>query len=269
MTVRPAWLLASDMDGTVIPLDGAPERREEIRAFSTAIEARPTLVLAYVTGRSLPLATRGMDEFSLPPASFLAVDVGTRVFRRLDGEYAADVAYDERMAKAVGGVELADVSRVLDGMPELSIQPDWGQGRFKRSYFVDPSVPVEEVEARARELIEAEGGRVAFVTSHDPLRDVGLLDILPHGVAKDAAVHHLREILDVPRERVLYAGDSGNDTAAFLAGFAGIVVGNAPEALKARLRGLRSGDGSEFRLFFADAPFAGGVLEGLRHYGAA
>jgi hydroxymethylpyrimidine pyrophosphatase-like HAD family hydrolase len=269
MAVRPSWLLASDLDGTVIPLDRAPERAEEIRAFTRAVDGNPALALAYVTGRSLQLATLGVEEFALPPADFLAVDVGTRVFRRTPEGYAPDLAYDERMTEAVGGVELAKVSGVLDDISELQIQPAWGQGRFKRSYFVDPSVPEAELVERARELIEAEGGRVALVTSHDPVRDVGLLDILPHGVAKDVAVRHLREITGVARDQVVYAGDSGNDMAAFLAGFAGIVVGNAPEALKERLRRAHADGGDSTRLFFAEAPFSGGVLEGLRHYGVA
>lgn len=267
MPARPSWLLASDMDGTVVPLDRAPERREEIRRLSDSIAAVPGLALAYVTGRSLPLATRAMERFALPSADFIAADVGTRIFRRTQEGYLPDGAYDERMTEAVGGVELATVARALEGVAELEAQPDWGQGRYKRSYFVDPPVPDDELVERARELIEAEGGRVTLITSHDPVRDVGLLDILPRGVAKDVAVHHLRTLTDVPADRVVYAGDSGNDVAALLAGYAGIVVGNAPEGLKAQLR--RAGDegGGGARLYFAEAPFAGGVLQGLRHYG--
>jgi hydroxymethylpyrimidine pyrophosphatase-like HAD family hydrolase len=107
---------------------------------------------------------------------------------------------------------------------------------------------------------------VALIISHDPLQDVGLLDILPHGVAKDAAVRHLQERTRAPLERVVYAGDSGNDMAAFLAGFSGIVVGNAPESLKSRLRDLQASGGEERRLYFAESPYAGGVVQGLRHY---
>ncbi len=263
----PSWLLVSDMDGTVIPLDQDPGRGEEIRMLSEAIATVPGLTLAYATGRSLPLATRAVKEFHLPPADSIAVDVGTRIFHRTEQGYTPDATYDERMTEAVGGVDLKTVVRALDDVPGLEEQPDWGQGRFKRSYFVDPSVPDDEVMEQVRELIEAEGGQVTLVTSHDPVRDLGLLDILPMGIAKDVAVHHLHTLTQTPLDRVVYAGDSGNDAAAFLAGYAGIVVGNAPDALKAHLR--RAGEEREGgpRLYFAEAPFAAGVLQGLRHYG--
>jgi hydroxymethylpyrimidine pyrophosphatase-like HAD family hydrolase len=254
------------MDGTVIPLDRGPGRTEDIRAFSEAIGAVPGLALAYVTGRSLSLALRGVEEFHLPPADYLAVDVGTRIHVRTPGGYSPDPNYDARMAKALGGLELAEACRTLEGTPGLSLQPEWGQGRFKRSYFVDPSLPEEEILEGVGSALAREGARANLVTSHDPLRDVGLLDILPRGVAKDEAVRHLRELTDTPMDRVVYAGDSGNDWGAFLAGYSGIVVGNAPESLKARLRRIRNGRGDRLRIFFAEAPFAAGVVEGMRHY---
>ena len=267
MSSHPAWLLASDMDGTVTPLDQVPEREAEIRAFSEAVGAAPGLALAYVTGRSLPLALKGMEEFRLPPPDFLAADVGTRVYRRSRSGYSPDPDYDASMARGTGGVELAEVCRALEAVPGLSLQPDWGQGRFKRSFFVDPGMSEEELLERAGEVLAGEGARTYLVASHDPVRDVGLLDVLPRGIAKDVAVRFLQERTRRPPERIAYAGDSGNDWAAFLAGYCGIVVGNAPRALKDRLREARSGSHGRLRIFFAEAPFAGGVLEGLSHYG--
>ena len=128
-------------------------------------------------------------------------------------------------------------------------------------------MPEDELLGRVGEALAGEGARANLVTSHDPLLGVGLLDVLPAGIAKDVAVRYLEQRTGTSPDRVLYAGDSGNDWAAFLAGYCGIVVGNAPESLKARLRRVLDEDGGERRLFFAEAPSAGGVLEGIRHYG--
>ncbi|MEJ2539129.1 MAG: HAD family hydrolase [Gemmatimonadota bacterium] len=263
MTPRPPWLLASDMDGTVIPLDQAPERPREIQAFGQAVRDAPSLVLAYITGRSLSLAVEGVDAFDLPWPEFLAADVGTRIYHRTEEDWEVDPDYDARMVEAAGGVELEEVVGALASMAGLRVQPPVGQGRFKRSYFFDREIPPEDLVGAVGERLRSEGARVNLVWSRDPVAKVGLLDVLPHGIDKAVAVRYLRERAGTEPHRVAYAGDSGNDRAAFLGGFAGIVVGNAPAGLKAH---LREADGAH-RLYFSEAPFAAGVLEGLLHYG--
>ena len=62
-------LLASDMDGTVIPLDDKPERGEEIAHFANAFRERKDLALAYATGRDLQRVLRGI-ELSVENAAF-------------------------------------------------------------------------------------------------------------------------------------------------------------------------------------------------------
>jgi len=52
-----------------------------------------------------------------------------------------------------------------------------------------------------------------------------------------------------------------------LAGFKGILVGNAPEALRRDLQRDAARLGILDRVYFARAPYAGGVLEGCRHFG--
>ncbi|HSM03562.1 MAG TPA: HAD-IIB family hydrolase [Longimicrobiales bacterium] len=263
-----SWLLASDMDGTVIPLDDEPSRRAEIADLAEALRRAPELTLAYVTGRSLGLALRGIEAFGLPIPAFVAADVGTRIHRRTGQDFVPDPDYDAAMARAMGGVELSEVGRVVEELPGFRLQPETQQGRFKRSYYVPGDVPEAEIVGPAGERLRREGARVMLVHSHDPLTGEGLLDLLPADVAKDTAVRHLARVAGVPGEGVVYAGDSGNDMAAFLGGFAGILVGNAPGALRDRLREARDESGGGMRIHFARAPFAAGVLEGLHHFGA-
>ena len=62
----------------------------------------------------------------------------------------------------------------------------------------------------------------------------------------------------IPPERILTAGDSGNDTGMLKGNTLGVVVGNFSPEL-ARLR-------REPRVYFAEAHFARGVIEGIQHY---
>ena len=267
MPTSDSWLLASDMDGTVIPLDRDPIRADEIARFRRAVEDRPDLVLAYVSGRDLGLALQGIDVFRLPLPDFIAADVGSRVYRRHRSDYVPDPDYDARMSEAVGGVDLADVGRVVEEFPEIRLQPEAQQGRFKRSFFVAGDAAFDDLIETVRDRLAREGARVSLIHSHDPLTGLGLLDLLPADSAKDTSVRHLAGLAGIPLERVAYAGDSGNDLAAFLGGFAGILVGNAPASLRDRLREAREASAGEMRIHFAEAPFAAGVLEGLRHFG--
>ena len=49
-------LLASDLDGTLIPLERNAQRLREVAEFVDAVDQSVNLILAYVTGRHLSLA---------------------------------------------------------------------------------------------------------------------------------------------------------------------------------------------------------------------
>jgi hydroxymethylpyrimidine pyrophosphatase-like HAD family hydrolase len=86
-------------------------------------------------------------------------------------------------------------------------------------------------------------------------------------VAKDRAVRYLMERHGLDPDRVVYAGDSGNDGAAMLAGYWSIVVGNASSRFKEELRANARDRGVADRIYFAERSFAEGVIEGCRHFG--
>ena len=54
----PTHLLASDLDGTIIPLEWNDLRRAEVEELALAMGARDDLAVAYVTGRHLSLANK-------------------------------------------------------------------------------------------------------------------------------------------------------------------------------------------------------------------
>ena len=84
------YLLASDLDGTLIPLERDAQRLREVAELVNAVEASDALSLAYVTGRHLSLAQEGIEEIGLPAPDWFVCDVGTSVYRRTNGGYEAD-----------------------------------------------------------------------------------------------------------------------------------------------------------------------------------
>jgi len=260
-------LLATDMDGTVLPATLDDDARATIARFAALLRGAPALRLAYVTGRHFGLAREGIEEAGLPEPDWLACDVGTSVYARADGAWTRDAGYRERMRGILGDDGAARIDAAVLSIPGLSLQPAARQGEFKRSFDAEPSLDLRVVRARVERAL-AEGGVAGeVVASRDPADGVGLVDVLPRGVAKGTAVEHLRVVLGLTPREVVYAGDSGNDEAALLAGWRGIVVPGARAEWIERLRGEAVARGLADRVYFARTPCTGGVIEGARHFG--
>lgn len=260
-------LLATDMDGTVIPLDAEPQREAEIREFRAALEASEDVILAYVTGRGLELASKGMRQFDLPIPDYFVGDVGTALYRATPDGFELDAEYARRMKEAMGGLDFQEVHESMNPLSHLLLQPHERQTEFKLSFRLPKDQDNQPIVAAVREHLEGLGGRVQVVYSVGAPSGVGLLDLLPEGAGKEQALHYLKEITGIEEEHVVYAGDSGNDLAAMLAGYKAILVANAGDEVREELeeKGRERGCLSQFH--FSSSPFAKGVLEGCRHFG--
>ncbi len=132
----------------------------------------------------------------------------------------------------------------------IALHPPEMQTPFKASYAV-PRERRAEIEAKARSRLP--GTRILFSGESD-------FDAIPEPAGKDRATLFVAERLGVPRERLVVAGDSGNDLAMFRASEMSIAVGNSRRELLDHLDPARS--------YVARASHAAGILEGLRHWGA-
>ncbi|MES1219140.1 MAG: HAD family hydrolase, partial [Bacteroidota bacterium] len=87
------------------------------------------------------------------------------------------------------------------------------------------------------------------------------LDILPFRASKGNAVRYLSYKWKIPLERIITAGNSGNDKDMLTGKTKGIVVANySPE-----LEELKN---SKF-VYFTKHPLSMGVLEGIKFYSSA
>jgi sucrose-6F-phosphate phosphohydrolase len=261
--IRPS-VLASDLDGTLIPLEGEWQHREDLAELAKAFE-HPDRSLVFATGRSFASVMEAIGQIPLPEPDWIVCDVGSRIMHHEDGEWKEMAAYDAHLSEITAGLSREDVEAALAGIDGLALQIPEHQTEMKISY---------ECESRRLETILGEvADRIADLPytsmgSVDPFRDCGLIDVMPGRVSKAYALIWLTTHADFLPDDVIYAGDSGNDLAALAAGFRAIVVSNASESLADNVSTLQKERGIPAdRLYTAKASATSGVLEGCRHFG--
>jgi len=262
-----AFLLATDLDGTIIPVEPRPEYGREVARFSRAIRENSAGRLAYVTGRHLALALAGVHEHDLPTPDWLVCDVGTSVYAFDRGTFVLDEEYRGQMRRRLGGMTAAEFARPLQGFSALVPQEPEKQAEFKQSYYVENDVDLNDVLSLLHGRLDRAGLDCNLVLSIEPATERGLLDLLPTGVNKGSALTYLQGKTRIRPDRIAFAGDSGNDLAALVGAFQGIVVGNAEPTLKDQIRRQAAKLGRLDRVYFAENDLVAGVLEGCRHFG--
>ncbi len=235
-------LLVVDLDGVLTNGDDDGRRRLD----QALIGGRDTVILVYVSGRSLSEQLNTIHELNLIEPDYIVSHVGTEI-HRLPGEHPLDDWY--RYIQVGFGRE-AVVEFLAENRPDLEKQPDEHQTPLKISYFVEDMTAVALDELQQE--LAAAGHAVKLVYSRQIY-----LDVIPERAGIGTAVKFLVDSLVLFPNQVYVCGDSGNDIDLFQYGFRGIVVGNASRELKKAV---------ELRAYFSHASYAAGLLEGLRHY---
>jgi sucrose-6F-phosphate phosphohydrolase len=260
----PPRILATDLDGTFIPLPG---NGNNLAALETFRQARATtdFSLVFATGRHLESVLEAMRQFDLPRPDWIVCDVGTSIHRRQDDSFALFKPFEAHLAETTHGIDRSAVESLLADLDGLALQSPERQQRFKISY--------ESTDADAEPLADAINQRLqnagfpyACLSSLDPFHGTGLLDVLPAGASKAAALLWLSTHADFSPDEVVFSGDSGNDLAALVSGFRAILVANAAPELAERARRELAARGLADRLFLATLPATSGVLQGCRHF---
>ncbi|MFU8847559.1 MAG: HAD-IIB family hydrolase [Opitutales bacterium] len=261
--IRPA-VLATDLDGTFIPLAGSLQNREDLRQLAGHFES-PEISLIFATGRHYESVLEVMGEIPLPEPDWLICDVGSRILHHTEGSWQELAIYTEHLQALTGGLARCQVEAVLEGVEGLKLQVPEHQTELKISY--------QCASARLEGLLTEVGQRLGdmpytHMGSVDPFLDCGLIDVMPAGVSKAYALLWLATHADFRPDEMIYAGDSGNDLAALAGGFRGIVVANASKGLSDKVAALQKERGiPDDHLYQAQGTATSGVLEGCRHYG--
>ena len=236
-----AFMLVSDVDNTLLGDDGATAR---FAAFYH--EQKPRMRLALNSGRFYESLMQSVQDTPLPLPDAIIGGVGTDIRFPPQGGWL-ETWHDEIR----DGWDAQRVKQALRGIDGLELQPAEFQSAYKLSYYYYDATP-EQLNA-LDETLRAAGLSAKMVYSSQ--RD---LDFLPQKADKGTASAFLAAHWGLGKPQVMASGDSGNDIKLFEQGFKGIVVGNA----HGELLDLKGDD----NIYFAQAHYADGVLEGIRHW---
>ncbi len=258
-------VLATDLDGTLIPLAGNEQNEHDLRQLKLELAAAD-MRLTYATGRHLASVKQAIEQYQLPVPDWIICDVGTSLYRCLpSGVFQPSQRYADHLRQIVGDCCVTELAKRLAPIASLRLQEAEKQGRFKLSFYCD----AEQLSASVGEIEQTAGQQqlpYSVIASLDPFEQVGLIDLLPKHVSKAYALQWWSQSQSLALRDIIFAGDSGNDSAALEAGYRAIVVGNAsPEVLSTALL-AHAAAGLSGRIYSAKEPATSGVLAGLRHF---
>lgn len=234
-------VLITDVDKTL-----TGDKAELARLIEMLRKAGERVAFGIATGRNLELTMRELRKWKVPVPQILITSVGSSIY------YSRHLLRDRSWEKHIGYRWSPDaIRKVLADHPALKLQGPEGQDDYKVSYFVDSKHQVDVSDIR-RDLRRAKL-QASVIMSHD-----AYLDILPVRASKGTALRYFCNRWNIPPERCLVAGRSGNDVEMLTGNTLAVVVGNRDEELEA-LRG-------EPRIYFASACHAAGIIEGMDHY---
>ena len=234
------WLIVCDLDGTLLGHD------ESLQEFEKWARTLDTIRIAYATGRHLASVVECLTQTALPVPDFLITNIGTEIWSM---PTATPIFQWPTLNNSSWNTER--IVRHMAKHTDIELQPAEFQTPFKVSFFANDlskarlcKISKELADLALDFEIVYSGGK--------------FLDILPPDSHKGAAVNALAKHLKIPSDRIVVAGDSGNDISMFQLGFRGIIVGNAQTELRS----------TEFeRCYQASQSYAAGVLEGLSYWG--
>lgn len=258
------------MDRTLIPNGYEPDDGG-LPIFAKLVEER-NFVLAYASGRNWQLFEETLKEYPLPVPDYFFGDVGTVLYKK-DGEgMKEDAEWTLYIKENTPRWNWENLQKLTEHA-KVRLQEDWRQNPYKLSYYVDELEAGKDVTQELRKRLEDADIHADVIYSVDPLKNVGLLDVLPAVATKVTAVEFLRKRLGAQKDEVVYCGDSGNDLLPLTYGYKSVLVGNASDDIKDEVESRHAQNGTTENLYIAsgrgslNGNFASGVLEGLVHFG--
>jgi sucrose-phosphate synthase len=200
------------------------------------------------TGRRLDSALKVIRKYGIPEPDVLITSGGTEI------HYAPSLTEDSGWRHHIDYLWTPrKVRRCLEELPGLKFQGKSDQHAFKISYFIDPTKAPSLDEMRS--LLHRDELSVNLLLSFGQF-----LDILPIRASKGYALRYWANHWDVPLNQVLVAGGSGADEDMMRGNTLAVVVANRHHEELLQLNDIE-------QIYFAQQPFAKGILEAIEHYG--
>ncbi|MEY2984702.1 MAG: hypothetical protein RLZZ568_1319 [Cyanobacteriota bacterium] len=237
------WLLISDLDNTWV---GDQSALEKLQAYLA--DRRESFYLVYATGRSFGSAKTLQQTVGLMEPNCWITAVGSEI-------------YDDRGLDRAWANYLSDnwqretIQAIAAHYPQLTPQSPSEQNPWKISYHLEPDGDPMVIAAIKHNLQKKNlSVQVMFSSGRD-------VDFLPLRSNKGNATHYLQQRWQIPGEKTLVCGDSGNDISLFETDSRGIIVNNAQAELLAWYDKFGAS-----RHYLAKSPHAAGILEGIAYF---
>ena len=266
-------LLCTDLDRTLLP-NGPQAESPGARSALWEWVRRTGSRLAFVSGRRLALHLEAVAKYHLPMPDHLIADVGATIYDRgPEGEWAPNAGWHQLLAKSWQGHEWQDVLPLVSDLDELVLQEESEQAAHKLSFNVPDLRSRERVLTIVRRRLDEAFIKADLIWSVDETVPMGLLDVMAKGATKLDAVRWLVQSTGTAPDRVLYAGDSGNDIPVLASEIPAVLVANATDEVRAEALHLSLRNGHPEKLYLAkgilsgmNGCYAAGILEGLAHF---
>ena len=241
------WLIALDIDGTVLREDGGLNDAV-VDAVARVRDAGHEVMLA--TGRSVAMTLPILDRLAITP-EYVVCSNGAITLKR---DPLGPMGY---VREFIVSFDPTDVLKTIRGALETAnyaVEDEAGIYRFTGS-FPDGTLGAASEKVEFEELLGARATRVVVISPGHAIEDflsvverMGLhkvsynvgwtawLDIAPDGVNKATALERVRELLDIPLSRVLAIGDGRNDIDMLewaAAEGRAVAMGQAPDEVRA------------------------------------
>ena len=208
---------------------------------------RRSVIFGIATGRRIDTALTLMRKLAIPRPDVLISSLGTRIHYGQalveDDYWASHIDHDWSPRKIRG---------MLSEQPGMKLQPSVSQTPFKISYYYDAkkAPAVDELVALLRK---------EELTANVMLSFGQFLDIVPSRASKGQALRYVAQRLDFPLEQTLVAGGSGADEDMMRGNTLAVVVANRHHEELSSLT-------DQERIYFAERPYAHGILEAIDYY---
>jgi len=196
------------------------------------------------------------------------------MFKKEGDSLVPDTGWIEYLHANTPQWDVEKFKKDIGEMENLRLQEPDVQNEFKLSFYLDNFD--NEKDAMLQHIKAAVGKTCTnadVIYSVDPLKKIGLIDVLPKIATKVAALEYLRKELNMPKEDVVYCGDSGNDLLPLTFGYSSILMKNARPAIKEKAVRITTEKNLSDFLYISEGKYglngnySSGILEGLVHFG--
>jgi hydroxymethylpyrimidine pyrophosphatase-like HAD family hydrolase len=239
------WLVALDVDGTVM-LENGVITEPTTATIRALVDAGHEVMLS--TGRSASMTVPVVERLGIRPRFLVCANGAITLERTDDPAEAHHGGYRRAFVESFDPTEV--LLTIREGLSGASFGVEDETGHYRvHGEFPEGSLSADLEHVEFEGLLGVEAARVVVISPGYDLEEflgvvdrMGLhkvsynvgwtawLDIAPEGVTKATAMERVREVLDVPRGRVLAAGDGRNDIDMLrwaADGGRGVVMGQA------------------------------------------